>query len=57
MSNQTFDTAYGRSITDGLQELAVSFDLSYLYGTAPQDYTINQWVLRIYRKASSSIVC
>lgn len=42
MSNQTFDTAYGRSITDGLQELAVSFDLSYLYGTAPQDYTINQ---------------
>ncbi|KAG2142264.1 Metallo-dependent phosphatase-like protein [Suillus bovinus] len=42
MSNQTFDTAYGRSITDGLQALAVSFDLSYLYGTAPQDYTINQ---------------
>lgn len=42
MSNQTFDTAYGRSITDGLQELAVSFDLSYLYGTAPQDFTINQ---------------
>lgn len=42
LSNQTFDTAYGRSITDGLQELAVSFDLSYLYGTAPQDYTINQ---------------
>ncbi|KAG1851331.1 5'-nucleotidase [Suillus subalutaceus] len=42
MSNQTFDTAYGRSITDGLQELAVNFDLSYLYGTAPQDYTINQ---------------
>ncbi|KAG0703328.1 Metallo-dependent phosphatase-like protein [Suillus ampliporus] len=42
MSNQTFDTAYGRSITYGLQELAVSFDLSYMYGTAPQDYTINQ---------------
>ncbi|KAG2347581.1 hypothetical protein BDR05DRAFT_927512 [Suillus weaverae] len=42
MSNQTFDTAYGRSISDGLQELASSFDLSYLYGTAPQDYTINQ---------------
>ncbi|KAG1831271.1 hypothetical protein EV424DRAFT_1372569 [Suillus variegatus] len=42
MSNQTFDTAYGRSITDGLQELAVSFDLFYLYGTSPQDYTINQ---------------
>ncbi|KAG2153383.1 Metallo-dependent phosphatase-like protein [Suillus clintonianus] len=42
MSNQTFDTASGRSITHGLQELAVDFDLSYLYGTAPQDYTINQ---------------
>ncbi|KAG2366668.1 Metallo-dependent phosphatase-like protein [Suillus spraguei] len=42
ISNQTFDTAYGRSITDGLQELAVMFDLSYLYGTAPEDYTINQ---------------
>ncbi|KAG2074824.1 hypothetical protein BDR04DRAFT_1092403 [Suillus decipiens] len=42
MSNQTFDTAHGRSITDGLQELAVMFDLSYLYGTAPEDYTINQ---------------
>ncbi|KAJ8591055.1 hypothetical protein M405DRAFT_735789 [Rhizopogon salebrosus TDB-379] len=41
-SNQTFDTGYGRSITRGLEELAVRFDLSYLYGTAPQDYTINQ---------------
>ncbi|KAG8220507.1 5'-nucleotidase [Butyriboletus roseoflavus] len=42
MSNLTFDTLYGRSITYGLQELAVDFDLAYLYGTAPQDYTINQ---------------
>ncbi|KAH7929593.1 hypothetical protein BV22DRAFT_123592 [Leucogyrophana mollusca] len=41
-SNSTFDTAEGRSITYGLQELAVDFDLSYLFGTAPQDYTINQ---------------
>ncbi|OJA20846.1 hypothetical protein AZE42_02508 [Rhizopogon vesiculosus] len=42
MSNQTFDTSAGRSITSGLQELAVNFDLSYMYGTSPQDYTINQ---------------
>ncbi|KIJ66131.1 hypothetical protein HYDPIDRAFT_174819 [Hydnomerulius pinastri MD-312] len=42
MSNSTFDTFFGQSITWGLQQLAVDFDLSYLYGTAPQDYTINQ---------------
>ena len=42
MSNQTFDTGYGRSITSGLQALAERFDLSFMYGTAPQDYTINQ---------------
>ncbi|KAH7909661.1 Metallo-dependent phosphatase-like protein [Hygrophoropsis aurantiaca] len=41
-SNSTFDTPEGRSITYGLQELAVDFDLSYLFGTAPQDYTITQ---------------
>ncbi|KAG1743960.1 Metallo-dependent phosphatase-like protein [Suillus paluster] len=43
-SNKTFDTDEGQSITDGLQKLAASFDLSYLYGTAQQDYTMNQWV-------------
>ncbi|KAF9222392.1 hypothetical protein BS17DRAFT_783645 [Gyrodon lividus] len=41
-SNSTFDTVFGRSITSGLQELAVDFDLAYLYGTAPQDYTMSQ---------------
>ncbi|KAG2138338.1 Metallo-dependent phosphatase-like protein [Suillus clintonianus] len=41
-SNQTFDTDDGRSITNGLQELATDFDLSYLYGIAHQDYTMNQ---------------
>ncbi|KAG1737747.1 Metallo-dependent phosphatase-like protein [Suillus lakei] len=41
-SNQTFDTNDGRSITCGLRELASSFDLSYLYGTAHQDYTMSQ---------------
>lgn len=44
MSNSTFDTSYGRNITYGLQELAVDFDLAYLYGTAPQSYTVNQYV-------------
>ena len=45
MSNTTFDTPYGRNITYGLQQLAVDFDLSYLYGTVPQDYTLDQYVL------------
>ncbi|KAG2141185.1 Metallo-dependent phosphatase-like protein [Suillus bovinus] len=40
-SNHTFDTHGGRSITRGLQELAARFDLSYLYGTAHQDYTLS----------------
>ena len=44
MSNDTFDTLYGRSITYGLQQLAIDFDLAYLYGTAPQDYTLSQFV-------------
>ncbi|KAG2069137.1 hypothetical protein BDR04DRAFT_1102086 [Suillus decipiens] len=41
-SKHTFDTARGRSISHGLQELATRFDLSYLYGTAPRDYTMMQ---------------
>ncbi|KAG6382133.1 Metallo-dependent phosphatase-like protein [Boletus reticuloceps] len=41
-SNSTFDTIYGRNITYGLQQLAVDFDLSYFYGTAPLTYTMNQ---------------
>lgn len=38
----TFDTQHGKSITEGLQELAVSFDLNFTYGTAPHDFTISQ---------------
>lgn len=41
-NNFTFDTAYGRSITKGLEQLAVDYDLNYVYGTAPQDYTISR---------------
>ncbi|KAI0359543.1 hypothetical protein OH77DRAFT_1035258 [Trametes cingulata] len=41
-SNFSFDTLQGRLITQGLNELAKRFDLSQLFGTAPQDYTISQ---------------
>ncbi|KAH9928983.1 5'-nucleotidase [Amylocystis lapponica] len=41
-SNTTFDTPEGQNITAGLQKLAADFDLSYLYGTAPQDYTLSR---------------
>jgi hypothetical protein len=40
--NFSFDTAWGRSITKGLEQLAKTFDLSFEYGTAPHDFTINQ---------------
>ncbi|KAF8211957.1 Metallo-dependent phosphatase-like protein [Mycena galopus ATCC 62051] len=40
--NFSFDTAWGRSITKGLENLAKKFDLSFTYGTAPHDFTINQ---------------
>lgn len=41
-SNFTFDTAFGRSITSGLQQLSKKFDLSFLFGAAPQDFTISR---------------
>ncbi|KAI0776233.1 Metallo-dependent phosphatase-like protein [Trametes elegans] len=41
-SNFSFDTFEGRLITKGLNELATRFNLSELFGTAPQDYTISQ---------------
>ncbi|KAI0943929.1 hypothetical protein AcV7_001880 [Taiwanofungus camphoratus] len=41
-SNTTYDTTAGQNITQGLLQLAVDFDLSYLYGTAPQDYTLSR---------------
>jgi len=37
-----FDTRNGLSITKGLKTLASKFDLSFSFGTAPQDYTLNQ---------------
>ncbi|KAL5478293.1 hypothetical protein ACEPAI_2477 [Sanghuangporus weigelae] len=41
-NNHTFDTSYGQSITRGLEDLAVRFDLNFTFGTAPQDYTISR---------------
>ena len=41
-SNSTYDTTEGQSITAGLQKLWGTYDLSYLYGTAPQDYTLSR---------------
>ncbi|KAF7363627.1 Metallophos domain-containing protein [Mycena sanguinolenta] len=40
--NFSFDTVWGRSITKGLEQLAKKFDLSFTYGTAPHDFTLNQ---------------
>ncbi|KAJ7940412.1 Metallo-dependent phosphatase-like protein [Mycena leptocephala] len=40
--NFSFDTTWGRSITKGLEKLAKQFDLSFTYGMAPHDFTINQ---------------
>ena len=42
ISNQTYDTPTGVSITKDLNNLAKEFDLSLFFGTAPQDYTIQQ---------------
>ncbi|KAF7330521.1 Metallophos domain-containing protein [Mycena venus] len=39
--NFSFDTPWGRSITKGLEQLAKKFDLTFQYGTAPHDFTIN----------------
>lgn len=56
MSNSTFDTWYGRNITYGLQQLAVDFDLAYLYGTAPLTYTMNQYVLTQGRRVPLMLI-
>ncbi|KAL0955634.1 hypothetical protein HGRIS_001867 [Hohenbuehelia grisea] len=37
-----FDTFKGLSITRGLKALAKKFDIDFLFGTAPHDFTINQ---------------
>ncbi|KAK0434597.1 Metallo-dependent phosphatase-like protein [Armillaria borealis] len=41
-SQVSFDTKKGKSITAGLNQLAVDFDLNFTYGTAPHDFTITQ---------------
>ncbi|KAH9959081.1 Metallo-dependent phosphatase-like protein [Russula dissimulans] len=38
----SFDTSKGLEITNGLKELAKRFDLSFKFGTAPQDYTLSR---------------
>ncbi|KAI0264244.1 Metallo-dependent phosphatase-like protein [Gloeopeniophorella convolvens] len=40
--NSSFDTALGKEITKGLNGLASQFDLSFLFGMAPQDYTLSR---------------
>jgi hypothetical protein len=45
-SNSSFDTPTGRKITGGLNDLAARFDLASLFGTAPQDYTLNRYARR-----------
>ncbi|EKM48454.1 uncharacterized protein PHACADRAFT_108911, partial [Phanerochaete carnosa HHB-10118-sp] len=40
--NETFDTVEGREITAGLEQLFNQFDLSFLFGTAPRDYTLSR---------------
>ncbi|KAK0218159.1 Metallo-dependent phosphatase-like protein [Armillaria fumosa] len=41
-SQISFDTKQGKSITAGLNQLAIDFDLNFTYGTAPHDFTITQ---------------
>ncbi|KAJ3865100.1 Metallo-dependent phosphatase-like protein [Lentinula novae-zelandiae] len=41
-SNNSFDTKEGQNITQGLLDLGVKYDLSMLFGIAPQDFTISR---------------
>ncbi|KAJ6515268.1 Metallo-dependent phosphatase-like protein [Mycena sanguinolenta] len=41
-TEETFGTAEGQNITQGLRALEERFGLTYQYGVAPQDYTMNQ---------------
>ncbi|KAJ7593465.1 Metallo-dependent phosphatase-like protein [Mycena floridula] len=38
----TFDTPQGKTITAGLQAIAIKYDINHVYGTAPQDYTFSR---------------
>ncbi|KAF4563059.1 hypothetical protein EYR36_003498 [Pleurotus pulmonarius] len=40
--SKKFSTPLGKRITNGLLDLAKRFDLDFMFGTAPQDYVINQ---------------
>ncbi|KAG6916331.1 hypothetical protein DXG01_007314 [Tephrocybe rancida] len=40
--NSQFDTSAGTSITKGLQALSKAFNLDFLFGTAPHDFTVTQ---------------
>ncbi|KJA28838.1 hypothetical protein HYPSUDRAFT_33230 [Hypholoma sublateritium FD-334 SS-4] len=41
-NSRNFNTAQGLSITQGLNKLASKFDLSFLFGTAPHDFTLSR---------------
>ena len=41
-NNIAFDTQSGKSITKGLQDLAAKYDLSFQFGTAPNDFTLDR---------------
>ena len=45
-NSRTFNTLQGLSITQGLNKLASKFDLSFLFGTAPHDFTLSRYVKR-----------
>ena len=47
-SNSSFDTALGESISTGLNNLAAEYDLSFQFGTAPQDFYLSRSVSALY---------
>ncbi|KAG9121168.1 hypothetical protein FRC07_002991 [Ceratobasidium sp. 392] len=47
-----FDTSFGKKITRGMHELAVKWNLTKVWGTAPQDFYLN----RVQYPGSSSLV-
>lgn len=42
VTGQTFDTHQGKSITQGLLNLAKSFNLAFTFGTAPHDFYLDR---------------
>jgi len=43
-TDRNFDTSKGTTITQGLKNLAVKYNIAYQYGTAPHDFTLTQSV-------------